>query len=92
MSDIPLARTFLLTALKEGDMDDNTRRWIKHALRLMTRESPVRRAPAKKQRITDKQKAAARLLKYTNLTMHEIANKVGIANGGRVSEIMTGKR
>jgi hypothetical protein len=73
-------------------MDDGTRRWIKQALKLMTRESPVRRASPRRQRITDSQKIAARKLKYTDMTYHEIANKVGIPNGGRISEIMTGKR
>jgi hypothetical protein len=83
-SNIPLARSLLTTALAERDW-----RYVKKALSLMTRASPVRRAPPTHMRINGKQRAAVIALKHSDLTMHQIANKVGLANGGRVSEIMT---
>jgi hypothetical protein len=91
-SNIPLARMIIRTALKECDMDETARRYCKLALGHMTRAHAVRRAPATPNRVTPAMRAAVRALKYTDLTMHEIANKVGLANGGRVSEIMGRKR
>jgi hypothetical protein len=91
-SNIPLARAYLMTALKDCIMDADARKYCRKALALMKRAPAVRRAPRKQTRITAAQKHAVRMLKYTDLSGHEIANKVGLANGGRVSEIMTGIR
>jgi hypothetical protein len=91
-SDIPRARSVLQTIESACEMDANARKGIKLALSLMTRDSPVRRAPTKRVPITDAQKRKVRSLKHTDLTYHDIAIKLGLANGGRVSEIMTGKR
>lgn len=83
-SNIPLARSLLTTGLAQRDW-----RYVRKALALMTRASPVRRAPPTPTHINKKQRATVLALKHSNLTMHQIANKVGIANMGRVSEIMT---
>jgi len=86
-SDIPKARALLITALKEKDW-----RYVRAALPLMKRAKAVRRAPNKQKPITPAQKLAVRTLCRSDLTNHEIATRVGLANGGRVSEIITGKR
>jgi AraC-like DNA-binding protein len=91
-SDVPLARLYLRIALDEYKMDIGARQYLLAALSLMTRASAVRRAPATLQRITPEMRRAVLNLQHTDLTIHEIANAVGLANSGRVSEIMTGKR
>jgi hypothetical protein len=91
-SNIPFARACLVLALKECRMDATARRYCKLALANMTRAPAVRRAPRKQTRITAAQKHAVRSLQHTDLTGTEIANRVGLANIGRVSEIMTGLR
>jgi hypothetical protein len=91
-SDIPLARAHLYEAVAYCVMDATARRHCLTALSLMSRRSAVRRAPVHQQRITPEQKRRVRALQHSEMTMHEIANAVGLANGGRVSEIMTHKR
>jgi hypothetical protein len=91
-SNVPLARVCIQFVLRECDIDDTARRYCNKALSLMTRASAVRRAPATVHRITAAEKRAVMALKHSDLTMHEIANQVGLANGGRVSEIMGRKR
>jgi hypothetical protein len=82
MSDIVKARDFIATA--------------KHCLQLaealMTREPAVKKAPAKRIRITDAVRAQVKTLAAEGKSNHEIAEIVGLRNGGRVSEILTGKR
>jgi hypothetical protein len=73
-------------------MDSNARRYCRMALRLMTRAKAVRRAPSKHARITADQKRRVRQLHFSDLTVHEIANATGLPNGGRVSEILGGRR
>ena len=88
-SDIPKARSLIKTGIKLGDW-----RYIKAALPLMTRAKAVRRARQKQKPITAAQKRAVLVLVKQDPDMHyhEIANRVGLANGGRVSEIVTGRR
>ena len=88
-SDIPKARALLMTALKLKDW-----RYVRAALPLMTRAKAVRRAKAKQKTITPAQKRAVFRIaaEEPDTHCHEIANRVGLANGGRVSEILTGKR
>ena len=44
-------------------------------------------------RISDDTKAQIRALAYsTDMTMGQIAERVGLRNQGRVSEVLTGKR
>jgi len=59
---------------------------------LTVRASPVRRAPAEWGFISSDQRDKVLDLAETNMTMHEIAEQVGLRNGGRVSEILRGKR
>ena len=91
-SDIPRARDYIILAMEQGIMNPFARRCCTEALVLMKRSYPVRRAPPTRKRITPSQKRAVLALKHSDLTMHEIANRVGLANGGRVSEIMGHKR
>ena len=91
-SNIPLARSYLTYVLSNCDIDADARRYCKAALALMTRRAAVRRAPNQNVRITREHRRRVRALKNTDLTMHEIAIEVGLPNGGRVSEIMGGKR
>jgi hypothetical protein len=88
-SDVPRARALLLTGLAKRDWS-----YVKAALPLMTRAKAVRRAKRKQGPITPAQKRMvqriATLEPDTNI--HEIANRTGVANGGRISEILTGKR
>lgn len=92
-SNIPRARSILGLILASCDIDKETRKAVQLALSLMTRASPVRRSPIKQRRpITEAQKREVRSLKHSDLSQHQIASKTGLANSGRVSEIMTGKR
>jgi hypothetical protein len=60
----------------------------------MVRAKAVRRAKRKQGKITASQIMAAKRIaaEEPNTHCHEIANRTGLANGGRVSEIITGKR
>ena len=88
-SDVPKARQLLLTGLELEDWD-----YVEAALPLMVRAKAVRRAKRKQRKITPAQIRAARriALLEPDTHEHEIANRVGVANGGRISEILTGKR
>lgn len=93
-SDIPRARLLINTAMQTCTMDRSARRYCRLALILMVRAKAVRRAKRKQRIITAAQKAAVRRIERTepDTHYHEIANRVGLANGGRVSEIVTGRR
>lgn len=57
------------------------------------RASPIRRAPVERIEIDDDIRAEViDLAKHRKMTMHDIARKVGLRNGGRVSEILNDKR
>jgi hypothetical protein len=75
-------------------MDEEARRMCRRALRLMVRAKAVRRAKRKQTVITAAQKRAARQIAAAepDTHYHEIANRVGLVNAGRVSEIVTRKR
>lgn len=91
-SNIPLGRRYLEYVLAHCVIDAEARKYCRAALAVMTRDRPVRRAPNRHVRVTRAIRKRVRQLKHTDLTMHEIANAVGLSNGGRVSEIMGGKR
>jgi hypothetical protein len=60
---------------------------------LTYRASPIRRAPVERVYIDDDIRAEViDLAKRKKMTMHDIARKVGLRNGGRVSEILNDKR
>ena len=82
MSNIPLAREKLHQAAQ----------LIHEAIDLMTREPAVRRTPSKRTPITPRVRSKINRLALTALTMNEIAQKTGVRNQGRVSEVLNGKR
>jgi hypothetical protein len=93
MSNIPEARIALHGLLSRDDLPEEVVRTLIYAIGLMTRASPVKIAPRKRQDISEeKRREIIRLANETGMTMHQIANKVGIRNMGRISEILTGKR
>lgn len=93
MSDIPQAREIIQSLLKSNNFDPDVKAQLRKAVRLMLRVKYCRRAPAKRQRINRHLRARIRHLVYnSDLTMHEIANRVGLRSGGRISEVMHGRR
>ena len=75
------------------DIEDEIDALHRQALKLMVREPAVRRARGETVPITDDMRdEIERLSKNKRLTMHDIGRKVGLRNGGRVSEVLTGKR
>lgn len=92
MSNIPQARAILEEVIDYTD-DYNIKRRLGKALQLMHRVTEIRRASEVRQVINSEMRAKVRnLVHTTDLTMHQVATKVGLRNGGRVSEIMHGKR
>ena len=93
MSEIIKARDIIGTILREGVMDYTSRRRLHRALALMYRETPVRRAKARRVVIdARKRRAVHRLAENTDMTEHDIAQAVGLRNGGRVSDVLNGRR
>ena len=88
-SDIPRARALLYAGIELQDWD-----YVEEALPLLFRAKAVRRAKRRQGKITPAQIAAAKRIERLepDTHYHEIANRTGLANGGRVSEIITGKR
>jgi hypothetical protein len=82
MSDIVTARELVKGAIV----------LLQQAHGLMQREKAVKRAPAKRVRITAELRQKVKKLAAAGKSHHEIAQAVGLGNGGRVSEILTGKR
>lgn len=84
MSDIPSAREDLRRALI----------LLRRALSNMTRAKATRRAKTIRHPISEKEKALVIRLsqKHPNMTIHQIANRAGLRNSGRVSEILQGRR
>lgn len=93
MSDIPRARELLSEIENMTDLVQ-IRRQVRRAIGLMTREPACRRAPEKRIVLDYKVKARIRHLARYNpeLTIHQIAEIVGVRNNGRVSEVLNGKR
>jgi len=88
-SDVPKARQLLLIGLELEDWD-----YVEAALPLMVRARAVRRARPKQKPITQAQIAACKRIARLepNTHVHEIANRTGLPNSGRVSEILNDKR
>ena len=92
MSDIPKARALLNEIESMTDLLA-IRRQVRRAIGLMTREPACRRAPEKRVVLDYKIKARIRwLARHTDMTIHQIAEEVGVRNNGRVSEVLNGKR
>lgn len=57
------------------------------------RDPPIRRAsPQNHLRATPELRRSIQRLAVSDLTMHDIADAVGVRNIGRVSEVLNGKR
>jgi DNA-binding NarL/FixJ family response regulator len=82
VSDIIEARELIDTAI----------RLLQRATKMMLREPAIKKAPARYVRITDAIRAQVRALAAEGKSNHDIAEQVGLRNGGRVSEILNGKR
>jgi hypothetical protein len=98
MSNMPKARELMDEAerktSKAMELLDEARDLYAQAKRLSVRQSPVRRSRAVEMEITEDVKWAVKDLakRKPNMTVHQIAQRVGLRNGGRVSEILNGKR
>ena len=92
MSNIPRAREILAIVLAHGEIDAASRRQITRALRFMTRESPVRRSKPRHMPITADMRRQIRRLADSDMSQYDIAERVGLRNAGRVSEVLSGKR
>lgn len=93
MSNIPRARKLIGFVLDNKSLNPMDRKRLKLALRLMHRVKYCRRAPAKRQVIDRNiRRKVRRLADTTDMTMHEIANVVGLRSSGRISDVMHGKR
>lgn len=89
MSNIPRARDMVAFVLAECEICDVARQSLKLALADMTRKKALRHAPARYVRRTPQiEREVCRLADFTPLTTTEIAAKVGLRNGGRVTEIL----
>lgn len=97
MSNIPIARQHLQDIAKRLQVGSITKpqaaREIRSTMRLLIRQSPVRRAPRSKRYVTKKLigeiKAFASV--HDGMQLQDIAEHFGV-NIGRVSEILNGKR
>jgi hypothetical protein len=78
--------------VKAREMIQASRHLLDLAVSLMTREPAVKKAPAKRIKITEAIRTQVKALAAEGKTNHQIAEIVGLRNGGRVSEILNGKR
>jgi DNA-binding NarL/FixJ family response regulator len=92
MSNIPRARDLLAGVLRNYSLPTGAAATITKAVSLMVRKSPVKRATAVRPKIDRSVRAEVQRLARQGLSNHEIAQATGLRNGGRVSEILTGKR
>jgi hypothetical protein len=87
------ARSLILTVIDECAIDARAKSLLELALNETWRAPSVRQAPKLRMQISDEVKAQVRSLAYsTDMTMGQIADRVGLRNQGRVSEILSGKR
>ena len=90
---IPKARRLICEVLNDCKIDARTKSLLELALAETWRASAVRQAPRLSLRISDDTRAQVRTLAHsTDMTMGQIADRVGLRNQGRVSEILSGKR
>lgn len=95
MSDIPRARRVIddIVARHYKILGPSICGRLRFAVSLMYRVQPDRRAPAKRQVIDYELRHRVKALRRTtDLTQHEIANRVGLRSSGRISEIVHHKR
>jgi hypothetical protein len=89
-ANVPRAREMLTAILPVCTQP--TRGVIMQAIALMTRASPVNRAAPKAVHIDAKTRAAVHKMKAAGKSNHEIAEALGLHNGGRVTDILRGER
>ena len=90
-SNIPRARLTLKAALLTREMRE-VRKYIKAAINMMMRDTPVSRAKGKRVKVTPALRKRVIALSKTGMSQHQITSKVGLSNAGRVSEILRKKR
>lgn len=87
------ARMLIATVIEECAIDARAKSLLLTAINETWRAPAVRQAPRLKMQVSDETKAQVRALAYsTDMTMGQIADRVGLRNQGRVSEILNGKR
>ena len=87
------ARDLISTVLNECTIDARARSLLERAVVETWRAPAIRQAPKLTLQISDETKAQVRSLAYsTDMTMSQIADRVGLRNHGRVSEILNNKR
>ena len=87
------ARTLIYTVLDECTIDARAKSLLELALDEMWRAPSVRQAPRLRMQITPEIQSQVRALAYsTDMTMGQIADRVGLRNAGRVSEVLNNKR
>jgi hypothetical protein len=97
MSDMARARELMDQGMQKmadaQNLIDEANDLFTEARKLSIRASPVRKARMREIPITsDIRDRVHTLAKDRQLTEHDIARRVGLRNGGRVSEILNGKR
>jgi hypothetical protein len=87
------ARMLIATVMDECAIDARARSLLEVALNETWRAPSVRQAPRLKMTITPEIQSQVRAMAYsTDMTMGQIADRVGLRNAGRVSEILNNKR
>jgi hypothetical protein len=90
---IATTRRLIIEVLEGCPLDARARSLLQKALDESWRAPAVRAAPRLRMQISDDTKAQVRALAYsTDMTMGQIADRVGLRNQGRVSEILNNKR
>lgn len=93
MSNVPKARRVIQLVLSESYLAPTAKRRLRYALVLMKRRRYPRRATRRREKIDAVMKKKIRfLVRTTDLTYHQIANRCGLRSSGRVSEVVHGKR
>jgi len=86
-------RMLIATVIDECAIDARAKSLLEAALDASWRKPAVRQAPRLRLKITPEITSQVRALAYsTDMTMGQIAERVGLRNAGRVSEVLNGKR
>jgi len=91
MSNIVRAREILREVIADTSSNYIAER-LGEALSLMTREKAVKKSRPVRVKITPHIRREIKSLAKQGLSHHSIATRVGLRNGGRVSEVLNGKR
>lgn len=93
MSNIPKARELLQAILDDNIIDQAATKRIKAAMKLLTRESPLRKSKISV-RLTDEHKTAIRKYAKENpdWSYAQIGRAAKVPNIGRVSEVLRSQR